>query len=78
MSYKFEAMVAILNKLDRGEHVTVHSLMQGVEKKERTVLHYIRTLKDAGFPIRYDRNRDSYLFAEGYGLKKLSLNVEET
>ena len=78
MSYKFEIMVTILNKLDRAEQVTVHSLMRDVEMKERTVLRYIQTLKDAGFPIRYDRNKDSYVFNEGYGLKKLSLNVGET
>lgn len=77
MSYKFETMVAILNKLDRGEQVSVHSLMDDVEMKERTVLRYIQTLKDAGFPIRYDRNKESYVFTEGYGLKKLSLTVEE-
>ena len=77
MSYKFDIMVTILNKLDRGEQVTVNSLVNDVEMKERTVLRYIQTLKDAGFPIRYNRIKDSYEFAEGYSLRKLSLNIEE-
>ncbi|MBI5639811.1 MAG: HTH domain-containing protein [Nitrospirae bacterium] len=78
MSYKFDSLITILNKLDKGELLTVHSLMNDLEMSERTVHRYIKTLQVAGFPIGYDRNRQTYAFDEGYGLKKLTMSVEET
>lgn len=78
MSYKFDSLITILNKLDKGEQLTVHSLMNDLEMSERTVHRYINTLQVAGFPISYDRSRQTYAFDEGYGLKKLTMSVEET
>ncbi len=78
MSYKFDSLTKILNKLDSGEVVTVQSLMHELEYSERTIHRYIRTLQDANFPIRYDRARETYSFSEGYCLRKPNLSVEET
>lgn len=78
MSYKFDSLIMVLNKLDKGEHVTVQSLMDDLEMSERTVHRYLKTLQVAGFPIGYDRNRQTYAFDTGYGLKKLTMSVEET
>lgn len=78
MSYKFDSLIIILNKLDSGEAVTVHSLMDELEVSERTVHRYINTLRVAGFPIIYNWARESYSFDEGYSLRKPNLTIEET
>jgi len=78
MSYKFDSLTIILNKIDSGEKVTVRSLMDELEVTERTVHRYLNTLLVAGFPIEYDRKACSYAFGEGYALKKPSLSIEET
>lgn len=78
MSYKFNALWIILNKLDQNEKVTAKSLMEDLEVSERSVYRYITTLQVAGFPIDYDRGLNSYVFSEGYTLKKPDVSVEET
>lgn len=78
MSYKFDSLVMILNKLDKCEHVTVQSLMRDLEVCERSVHRYLSSLQVAGFPILYDRTRQTYAFEGGYGLRKLALSPEET
>ena len=78
MSYKFDSMITILKKLDQRETVTVHSLMNDLEVKERSVYRYILTLQTAGFPITYDRKRQSYIFSDNYSLGKPNLTVGET
>ncbi len=78
MSYKFDSLITILNKLDKGEHATVQSLMDDLEMSERTVHRYIKTLQVAGFPIGYNRLRQSYAFDEGCSLRKPNLTIEET
>jgi len=77
MSYKFDSLIAILNKLDRREKVTVHSLMNDLEIGERTAYRYMQTLQ-AAFPIAYDRKKGSYIFSEDYSLGKPNISVEET
>lgn len=77
MSYKFDALITILNKLDSGEAVTVSSLMNDIEMSERTIYRYIQTLQVAGFPIVYDKSRGIYAFDSGYSLKKLNLSIDE-
>jgi len=77
MSYKFDSLIMILNKLDGAEAVTVHSLMNDLEISERTAHRYIKTLQVAGFPIGYDRSKGIYAFDEGYSLKKPDLSIEE-
>jgi len=78
MSDKFNALWIILNKLDQKEKVTPRLLMEVLEVSERSVYRYITTLQVAGFPIDYDRGINSYVFSEGYTLKKPDVTVEET
>jgi predicted DNA-binding transcriptional regulator YafY len=77
MSYKFDSLMIILNKLDRNELVTVHSLMDELEISERSVHRYLQTLQVAGFPIHFDKKKGSYCFVEGYSLKRPNFSVEE-
>jgi predicted DNA-binding transcriptional regulator YafY len=68
----------ILNKLDSKKKITVQTLAEDLEISERTVHRYLNTLQVAGFPIHYDRKKESYVFVEGYSLRKPHLSVEET
>jgi len=77
MSYKFDTLITILNKLDRREHVTAKSLMDEFEISDRSVYRYMDTLLTAGFPINYDRKKGSYTFDEGFTLGRPSLSVGE-
>ncbi len=77
MSYKFDSLIIILNKLDSGETVTVNSLINELEVSQRTVHRYIRTLRVAGFPINYIRAQDSYSFEDGYSLRRTNLATDE-
>ncbi len=78
MSYKFDSLMMILNKLDSQEKVTVESLKEDLGVSERTVFRYLNTLQVAGFPIVLDKEKGGYGFTEGYGLKKPNLSMEET
>jgi len=78
MSYKFDSLMLILNKLDAKEIVTVHSLMNDLEVSERSVHRYLQTLQVAGFPVLYDRKKERYVFQEGFSLRRPNLSVEET
>ena len=78
MSYKFDSLMTILRKLDGKDKVTVYSLMDDLEMSERTVYRYIQTLQVAGFPIHFDRTKDSYVFSENFKLGKPDITVEET
>jgi|Deesub1362A_J573_1020465.scaffolds.fasta_scaffold00230_12 proteasome accessory factor B len=78
MSYKFDSLMIILNKLENKEKVTVRSLMEELEVSERTVHRYLNTLQIGGFPIKYDRKRETYCFEEGYTLSKPDLTLEES
>lgn len=77
MSFKFDSLMTILNKLDQGEKTTVSSLMDDLEVAERTVHRYINSLIAAGFPVNYDHRTASYVFEEGYTLRKPSFSTEE-
>ncbi len=77
MSDKFDAMMLILNRLNRQEEVTVQSLMDELGVGDRTVYRYIETLRKADYPIEYDQQRKRYTFAPGYALGKIGLSNEE-
>jgi proteasome accessory factor C len=77
MSYKFDSLIAILNKLDRGNKVTVNSLMDDLKVSQRTAYRYMQTLQ-VTFPISFNRRKGSYVFDEGFSLRKPDLSVEET
>jgi predicted DNA-binding transcriptional regulator YafY len=78
MSYKFDALILILNQIDSGHKVTIKSLMDELGVTERTIYRYIETLEQAGFPLYYDKERGRYLFTEGYTLKHPNLSLGET
>ncbi|MGO9613894.1 MAG: helix-turn-helix transcriptional regulator [Dissulfurispiraceae bacterium] len=78
MSYKFDSLISILKKLDQREKVTVQSLTHDLEVSERTAYRYILTLQVAGFPITYNREKQSYVFFEDFSLGKPNLTLEET
>ncbi len=78
MSYKFDSLITILNRLDRREHITVKTLADELEVGERTIYRYLDTLLTAGFPINFDKKQGTYLFDEGYALRKPDLGLEET
>ena len=77
MSFKFDSLMRILNMLDRKERVTVQSLMDDLNISERSTYRYVTTLKDADFPISFDREKGTYTFEEGYSLSKPDLSLEE-
>lgn len=77
MSYKFDSLVIILNKVDRQAKVTAGSLAEDLGVSERTVFRYLNTLQAAGFPILFDTEKGGYVFMEGYSLKKPDLSPEE-
>ena len=77
MSFKFDSMMIVLNKLDGGEKVTVHSLKEELGVSERTVHRYLETLQLSGYPLFFDRQLERYAFPEGYALKKPGLTFEE-
>jgi predicted DNA-binding transcriptional regulator YafY len=77
MSYKFDSLMMILNKLDSGEKVTVDSLEEDLGVSQRTVFRYLNTIQAAGFPILFDREKGCYSFIEGYTLKRPDLSMDE-
>jgi predicted DNA-binding transcriptional regulator YafY len=78
MSYKFDSLMLILNKLDNQEKVTVDSLKEELEVSERTVFRYLNTIQAAGFPLVFDKDQGGYQFMEGYSLKRPDLSLDET
>ncbi|MEW6184793.1 MAG: YafY family protein [Thermodesulfobacteriota bacterium] len=77
MSYKFDSLMMILNKLDRREKATAGSLAEDLGVSERTVFRYLNTLQTAGFPVFFDTEKGGYGFMEGYSMKKPDLSPEE-
>ena len=78
MAYKFERMLKLLNKIDRGDKAKAQALADDFEIDVRSVERDIKTLRNAGFPIQYDRSRGCYVFDEGYSLRRADLSKEET
>lgn len=78
MSYKFDALVSILNWLESGKPVTPAYIQEQLEISQRTSFRYLQTLEGAGFPIYFDKRKGSYRFMEGYSLHKLNLTASET
>jgi len=78
MSYKFDALVSILNWLESGKPVTPAYIQEQLEISQRTSFRYLQTLEGAGFPIYFDKKKGSYRFMEGYSLHKLNLTASET
>lgn len=66
LSYKFETMLKILNRINRGDQANAESLADDFAVTRRTMERYIETLRNAGFPIQHDRSQGCYVFGEGY------------
>lgn len=77
MSLKFDYMIKILNMLDRGENISRESIAGDLAATTKSVERYIKTLRVAGFPIAYDRLKKSYIFGEGFGLRKPAYTTGE-
>lgn len=78
MKGKFDRLLRILNILDRESTCTAAWLAEELEVTERSIFRYVSSLRDAGFPIEFDRERGTYAFENAYKLKKARLNADET
>lgn len=77
LSYKFETMIRILTRINRGDRINAESLALDSGLTRRSVERYIETLRNSGVPIKYDRSLGCYVFEEGYSLQHADLNKEE-
>lgn len=77
MSYKFDALISILNWMESGQTVTSQYIQEQLEISERTSFRYLQTLEGAGFPIYFDKKKGSYCFVEGYKLLRPNLTLSE-
>jgi len=78
MKGKFDRLLRILNILDRESSCTISGLAEELEVTERSVFRYVSSLRDAGFPIVFDKERGTYAFDNAFKLKKARLNIDET
>lgn len=78
MSYKFESMMIILNRINSSLTVTRQGLANDFGITVRSVDRYIDTLRTAGFPIVFDQDRGSYCFEQGYSLHHAEFTAEES
>lgn len=78
MKGKFDRLLRILNILDRRSTCTASWLAEELEVTERSIFRYVGSLRHAGFPIVYDKERRTYAFNNDFKLKKARLNVDET
>ncbi len=74
-------LVRLLNAIDEGRH-TFEDLKDrisegGKRPSTRSLRRYLAVLSEAGFPWFFDRNTQTYRFAEGYSLKRLDLSSGE-
>lgn len=67
-SVKINSLLKILRILNSGERATPNQLMERLGVSERTLYRYMNSLQDAGYPIFFDRNINSYSFIDGYKL----------
>jgi PAS domain S-box-containing protein len=75
-SVKMNSLLKILRLLNSGLMRTPAQLAEALEVTERTVYRYISSLQSAGYPIYFDRQKNSYRFSDGYSLTEHSGNVE--
>ena len=75
-SAKMESLLKILRLLNSGNTLTPAQLAESLEVTERTVYRYITSLQGAGYPLYFDRQKNSYRFSDGYSLTEHSGNIE--
>ena len=78
MRGKFDRLLRILNLLDRESACKPSLLAEELRVTERSVFRYVNSLRDAGFPVAYDREKGTYAFENAFKLKKARLNMDET
>ncbi len=78
MSSKFDMMLDIVRKIDRKEKVTKYSLMNDFGISERSVFRYVDILRRANIRIIYDKQKESYVFEEGFSISKPELSDAES
>lgn len=67
-SIKLHSLLRILKEINSGTRLTPAELAKLLEVTERTIYRYIIALQSAGYPIYFDRKRNSYCFTDGYKL----------
>ncbi|MBD5604429.1 MAG: hypothetical protein IAI48_04995 [Candidatus Eremiobacteraeota bacterium] len=77
---KIALLLRLLAAIDEGRH-TLESLKTRLDPEQppstRSVRRYLATLADAGFPWRYDREAGTYVFENGYSLRRVELSGNE-
>jgi len=73
---RINRMVSILSMIDGRERVTPKGLADHFGTSERSIYRDIKALL-VDFPIRYDEEKGSYRFVDGYSLKKVDLSPNE-
>lgn len=77
MSFKFNSLVKILNMLDQGKQVTLDSVANHFGVTKKTAERYMGSLKTSFPAVAYDRKQRSYVFEQGFKLKRIDLSTEE-
>ncbi|HEO65747.1 MAG TPA: WYL domain-containing transcriptional regulator [Spirochaetes bacterium] len=75
--YNFDYLLEILKRIDANETVSVSSLTKEFAVSKDTIYDYISTLKEADFPIIYDRAKASYVFEGDFSFSRPNLSKEE-
>ncbi len=69
---KLESLLKILRLLDKRVVLAPAQLAELLGVTERTVYRYIAALQRAGYPIFFDKQKNSYRFMDGYMLSEQS------
>jgi len=77
---KIALLLRLLAAIDEGRH-TLDGLKTRLDPEHppstRSVRRYLATLAEAGFPWYYDRDTGTYVFENGYSLRRLELSGNE-
>ncbi len=73
-SAKMESLLKILRLLSGSITQTPAQLAEALEVTQRTVFRYMTDLQGAGYPIYFDRQKNTYRFIDGYRLTDHSDN----
>ncbi len=71
-----DSLLKILRLLNSGAIMPPARLAETLEVTERTVYRYMTSLQGAGYPIYFDRQKNSYRFTDGYNLSEHGGNNE--
>jgi len=77
---KIALLLRLLAAIDEGGH-NLESLKQRIDAEQppstRTMRRYLATLLEAGFPWHFDHDSGTYVFEQGYSLRRLELSGNE-